>query len=372
MVDSAKPLRNISPTVFTMAKECGLKAVWAANRKPRLLPASPTARAGIVAHQLLAEAGQGRLHPDKQAIVTRWNELTQQIHSRIKASPIERHLVPLSRSVPDLAVRRIRAVQRAHDIARSRNLSRAGNRGVEEKSGYGYEIPVRSSDGLVRGRIDSVIPSAQGPVIQDYKSGSVLESSGENEGQLREEYLVQLKIYAALYAGTYGGWPSSLRIVPLSGTAQEIPFSKPECSELLSEAGTTFKKLNDCIRTQPEASLLVRLAKPGPTTCRFCEFRPACPPYLAARVEGNADGWPTDIVGSLAGISQLGNGKLMLRILTTGGLVNVPGISSSKRHPQLSELSTGDPIGVFALWRARPTAPYSESFLTTICRLPVY
>ena len=68
MVASVKPLRTISPTIFIGARECGLRAVWAATGKRRLLPMYPAARAGIVVHQLLAEAGRGRLTPDKESI----------------------------------------------------------------------------------------------------------------------------------------------------------------------------------------------------------------------------------------------------------------------------------------------------------------
>ena len=366
-----EPIRSISPTLFTMVKKCALRAMWVATRRPRLLPAPPTARVGTVAHQLLAEAGQGRLTPDKEVITERWNRLTEQAHSHMWASAIERHLVPLTRSVPDLAVRRIRAVQRAYEISRSRRPFQASTWRVKANRGYGYEIPVRSSDNLVRGRIDSVVPSAQGPVVQDYKSGSVLETAGVNAGQVRDDYTGQLKVYAALYAEEYGTWPISLKILHSSGEVLEIAYSKAECLELLAEARTALQKLNETIRAQPKSSLLSILATPEPSNCSYCEFRPACAPYQVARHQLADDQWPLDVIGKLAGISQLGNGKLMLSIVTDAGPINVPGLSSTERHPQLSELKKGDYIGAFALWRPRPTAPFSESSVTTIYRLPV-
>ena len=137
------------------------------------------------------------------------------------------------------------------------------------------------------------------------------------------------------------------------------------------DAKATLMKLNRILRDQPEETIASLLATPKPATCVFCEFRPACEPYLAARAEAKNEEWPMDVIGTLADIIQLGNGKLMLRIVTSDGTENVPGMSVADRHPQLSDLCEGDFIGVFALWRSRAAGPYSESFLTTIHRLPI-
>ena len=64
------PLRSISPTGFSAARECGLKLIWQRNGNPALLPASPKTRVGTVSHQLLAEAGQGTLKPIVDEIVS--------------------------------------------------------------------------------------------------------------------------------------------------------------------------------------------------------------------------------------------------------------------------------------------------------------
>ena len=286
----------------------------------------------------------------------------------MRASPLDKHLVPLNTSVPDIAVRRIRAVQRALEIANAGCSWQLPNRRIPSAPRFGYEVPLQSSDKLVRGRIDAVIPAREGPIIQDYKSGAIYEDSGEGERKriLRDDYQAQLKIYAALYAESFGEWPSSLQVVPLSGDRQEVSFSKSDSSRLLSEARAAVRRLNTLISTRSETSLPLILANPGIKTCAYCQYRPACGPYKSARDEANTDNWPSDVIGILADVKELGNGKLMLRILTENGLVTVPGLSPEDRHPALPAISGGATIGVFSLRRARPSGPYSESFLTTI------
>lgn len=59
---------------------------------------------------------------------------------------------------------------------------------------------MQGASGAVGGFIDSVQRSAAGPIIRDYKTGSV---HGESAA-VKPEYATQLKLYAALYAEQYG------------------------------------------------------------------------------------------------------------------------------------------------------------------------
>ena len=114
------PVPSISPTTFNTIRACALKALWSLSKNTPLLPQFPKAKLGIVVHKLLSESGQGRLQPDKDAISARWNELVEETQDAMRASSIERHLVPLRNSVPDIEVRRIRAIQKSLEIARLR------------------------------------------------------------------------------------------------------------------------------------------------------------------------------------------------------------------------------------------------------------
>ena len=100
----------------------------------------------------------------------------------ISHSLLERHLSPLESSVPDIEVLRIRTTRMAFDIARKSQPTPRKDRSRVIPPSYGHEIPVQSADGLVRGTIDAVIrENGIGAIIQDYKSGSIVELEDGNE-----------------------------------------------------------------------------------------------------------------------------------------------------------------------------------------------
>ena len=367
--DSFKPLCSISPTTFSSLKDCALKLLWSLSGNPPLLPISPNARAGTVIHRLLAEAGRGKLQSERETINARWDELIEQTHAEMDASRIERHLVPLTRSVPKIEVLRIRAIQQALEIASTLRSPKPRTGRLKSDPRYGCEIHVKSADGLVRGVIDTVLPNGDGPVIRDYKSGSIFKTTSNDEYHLKEAYQIQLKIYAALYADSFNEWPGRLELVSLSGESYIVPFDRIDCTNLVEEARATLKRINKTLESHSKFLLPGLLANPTPRTCSYCQYRPVCEPYLSAMVESDIDGWPLDVKGIVKDIKQLGNSKMMLRLLTPGGLVNVPGLSTGSRHPDLQSVQVGDTAGVFNLRRTRPTAPYSESHLTTIYKL---
>ena len=197
-----EPLRSISPTTFSAIRQCALNVVWRRNGRPPLLPASPKARVGTISHRLLAEAGQSRLGAAEATINARWHELVAETNMAISSSPLEQHLAPLENSVPDIEVRRIRATRNALVIASKARSGPRDDGGPILPVPYGHELPVRSTDGLVRGTIDAVVREAGSIVIiRDYKSGAILESGAGGANQPKESYQTQLKMYAQLYAG---------------------------------------------------------------------------------------------------------------------------------------------------------------------------
>ena len=364
-----KPLQSISPTTFTAAKQCVLKLIWSSCDYPALLPVFPGMHIGRVVHKLLLEAGQGRFPPDKEIINARWNEMVEDIHSELRASPLERHLVPLANLVRDVAVRRIQAIQRAYEIASAWQPRQQQGRALETMPRYGREISVQTLDGLIKGRIDAVFPRHDGIVIRDYKSGKVTESAGEGDRQLNENYQTQLKMYAALYAESFGKWPDTLEVMQLSGLAKKVSFEKTDCLNLLVEAKATLQELNCKIMSNSQKALPGLLANPSPRVCTYCQYRPACEVYQSTIPGPGSDHWPLDVIGTLVDIRKLRNSKMMLQVTTPTNLVSIPGISPGDRHPTLQDLQQGDEIGVFNLRRVHPTAPYSETPLTRVYKL---
>ena len=216
-------------------------------------------------------------------------------------------------------VRRLRARDRALDImaAASREPERVPTRSVGETPNYGFELSVSSPDGLVRGRIDAVLPSANGPIIRDYKSGAIFESEPGRSPALKADYEAQLRLYAALYATSRGKWPARLEIVPTAGPAHAVNFDEETCLGLLGQARDALREVNRVIAraTDPPEDLQTQLATPSPANCAHCPYRPACNPYrrTAAGVQPGG-GWPPDVWGQVEDIRQLGNAKFMITV----------------------------------------------------------
>jgi hypothetical protein len=367
------PLKSISPTQFVSLRECALKGVWGANRVPPLLPPAPAARLGSVIHQLLEEAGEGRfVSGDRSGIDHRWQELISESHTAMRGSWLERHFVPLSASVHDFEVRRIQAIERAQEVAAGRAVAPEPPREIGERAPYGYELPVSTSDGLVRGQIDAVLCSETGPLIRDYKSGAIFDTRSKGALVVKAAYEVQLQLYAGLYAEATGTWPARLEVVPVLGGPVPVPFERSACTALLNEARAELERTNNTIKRHDSSPLQLQqiLASPDASACGSCLYRPACTPYREATSAGQ--GWPNDLWGRVGEIRKLGNERLMITLGRPAvSPARVRGLSADpSRHPALKEVHAGEEIGLFNLKATTSPDAFAESAFTVVYRFP--
>lgn len=367
------PLEYTSPTRYVALRQCALREMWGASGAPQLLPSFPAARVGSVIHQLLEDAGQGAFpRRDALAVDQRWQALIAEVEERMLASWLERHFVPLSLSVPDFEVRRIQARERALEL--SDTVSETPDRPTGASDGpvplHGCEVPVSTLDRRVRGRIDAVAPSRDGPVVRDYKSGAIFEPGAVKEHVLKEAYEIQLRMYAALYAVTSGRWPARLEVVPILGTPEPVTFDAESCNALVEAAREALDNVNQAIRLDRSSEAVQeRLANPRPEVCAYCTFRPGCLPYRGARVAASGQ-WPHDVSGRLKGIATLADGSAVMEIDCAAGMIRIRGLSLAGRHPALEILQQGDAVAVY---NARPTgspAMLAESPFTVIYKMP--
>ncbi len=364
-----EPLVAISPSRFTSLQQCALREVWSANNCPGLLPAGPAARLGNVIHQLLEAVGKEEIAAgDQDQVHAKWLELIDSEHERMAGNWLERQMVPLSQSVWDFEVRRIRAEARASELAQGLEGYEAKGNKKEFTKEFGYELSYSSPDGLVRGRVDAVQDTGDGPAIQDYKSGALFKESEDGPAILNPAYAVQLKLYAALYFSEIGRWPARLQLVPLQGDPQEVPFDRDRCLELLDEASNTLKEINQIIERHAASSdgLENALASPTPDNCRFCVYRPACSPYRDAKGEPS-DGWPVDLWGKVKKIKTLGNSKTVIELESSQILRGID--FRNERHPALDHLNPGDEIAIFNARRTQSKRAYDGSAYTVIYKI---
>lgn len=342
--------------------------MWSATRQDALLPSSPAARLGSVVHRLLEEAGCGSVPAEGSAIDSRWRELIAEAESEMTCLHLERRFVPLSQHVPQFDVIRIRAQARTAELARY--VRDAETRACEvTDSPYGTELRVQSSDGLIEGRIDRVVRTSTGPVIQDYKSGAIFSLRDGVDHEIRPEYSAQLRLYAALYYEAVGDWPKRLELVPLSGSPQEVSYSRADSLKLLESARSVLREVNDELaRSSDDWEAVERaLATPSPSACRFCTYRPACSTYLSHEGDSN-ENWPADTWGTFHGLASLGNGRLLLSLKGEGVAMSyVRGISPELAAATgLASVREGAWIGVFSTRRTRSPRAYEEAPLTWV------
>jgi CRISPR/Cas system-associated exonuclease Cas4 (RecB family) len=283
---------------------------------------------------------------------------------------LERHNVPLRRSVPKFEVRRLQAASRALALIASRKSPPALSSKLAEPSRFGYEFPVSSPDNVVIGKIDAVVPSSDGAVIQDYKSGQVFVDTVDGGRVIKEAIETQLRMYAALYASTAGSWPAKLDVIPLHGAARPVNFDRESAVELVDKARQLLESTNDKIASlaHDREQLETYLAVPSQSSCKFCQYRPGCVPYAKAAAIDDS-GWPADVRGEVVEVVTLANSSLGLTVNTEASTARVRGIASTpERHPALVNLAVGSPIAVFNLARTASPMLFAESGATTIYR----
>lgn len=366
-----RPLTHLSPSRYVSLKQCTLSGVLAANATPILLPLAPSSRLGTAIHRLLEEASAGQLgHSSEKALRSRWDDLIGDVEREMLQSWLERHLVPLRSSARDFEVRRIHAFELAHRLAVTAGYSTEVS--AFGRHGFGNEVWVQSKSGLVRGRIDAVRRTVDGIVIRDYKTGNVYQPDGQ-PGTLKKEHEVQLQIYGALYAETFGEWPSRFEVATLSGEVLPLPVDPKECKQLLSSAESELRRLNQIIDKESDPStdsqLGETLARPNPSACAHCAFRPACAAYQQTRASDTEGNWPEDLFGELQDMRRLANGKLLLIVCADShcSTATVRALSADPfRHPGICSIQSGDRVSVFNLRADRTPCSFTEGPSTTI------
>ena len=329
-----KPLKTLSPSRFVRMKACTLREVWAAGKQPPLLPSSPHAHLGTVIHRFWEEVWKRRIGDHE--MIALWQHLIDREQKTMRATWLEEHLAPLQNALPDYETRR--------QLCFLRQWPQPG--GFTEKTTEniltGPEKPVWDGDtpesSEVYGLIDLVTADGDDYTIVDEKTGAVLTETGN----VKEEYQLQLRLYAALFERRSGIWPTRLIVRDLLQRSHSVTFTSQECSQLLSEAQQTLRDTNKHILQGATAE---DLAAPAPDECRYCGYRPACPAYWKARHTGGE--WPHDVRGTIseAPFTQR-NGNLRVVI---GGAEKDIAVCDLSRHPDVNSLRAGSTVAIYSV-----------------------
>jgi hypothetical protein len=353
---SLKQLQRISPSRFYHLDNCSLREVWNADKEVgHMLPLPLQSYFGTLTHYLIEQVLIGNIK-DFNSIEERWEEQLNNFENMIKRSWFEDHLIPLRHNLHLYEVKRQQCLKiletQISRITQFNKRERVGQR--QKKCGVWLE----SEDHIIGGIIDEIRQNTHNVQLVDYKSGIVLD---HDTFQIKPEYIVQLKLYAALYFENYNHWPNTLTIIQINGSEIDIPFSEKECLSLYQEAKYKFHKVNQLISNNVDA---MELATPSSLNCRFCNFRPGCVSYQF-EMQNISDKWSyKDLAGTIVEREQLGNGKQRILIKTyDDNYFYVRGISN--RHIALQENNLKN-LQIFNLSRDVINDHFKENNYTTI------
>ena len=166
---------------------------------------------------------------------------------------------------PEYELRRARVAYVFEDIAHL--IERAGPnaevRTEEKLSGAG---------GLIRGRADLIVRSDRMHVVVDYKTGHVADAAGV----VNPDYVTQVQLYGYLERERSGSWPSEAYLVSFGERTECVPINPVRATAIARSALRELEEFNR------RAAYGEQPARPGPTTCRYCDYAARCGPFWDA------------------------------------------------------------------------------------------
>jgi RecB family exonuclease len=341
---AAKTRTYVTPSGAASLLACKLRVAFSSERGGGVRVGSPATRLGAVCHEVLEAAAKGLFgSPDfpewTRAFTSAWEAAIARQQDEIAKLGLPRPWSPPERW-PFFAQRKVATKRIAREV--SREVHAEGFQGSAEDE-------LSSSDGRIRGKPDLIVRS---PVheVRDYKTGSVTN----DDGAAREEYAMQVQLYAVLEKETTGSWPTRGVLVPLPGDPVAVDVDPAVARDTADRAATALDTYNAAV----DAGQAAGLGSPSPAVCRYCEHAPHCQPFW----EVWNDDWPDERAGAAAGTVDVvrkalrGGVSLDLRVekgIAEAGRLTVHGLDPVA-HPVLDLLDSGDSIAIVGLKATSP------------------
>ena len=364
-----------SPTLAETMRSCSLRA--ALSRTPgsrKYVLGNPKGWLGSAYHQVLEKiAGARPTDITTDTTVERlWQEAVEAQHRRTLTPPLDRrfgsppswpgyHLAKASAALRATTLVSPNAPRLSDDHARaSGNLEGRAEHREREFAAFG---------GKLVGRPDVVRTNE----IVDFKSGSIVETSEEQGTEtIKAAYVRQLQIYGYLVHETTGRWLQRGVLLPAIGPAVEIELRQQDCEREASEAVRILDAYN---AKMADNDPIASLAAPSPENCKWCPYKPLCPPFWeaassawsgkldGAAVEGTVTELPRPIHGGLARAFAIDSHagtepESHINVFPVNPLV----------HEVIDTLTIGDAVRVVGL-RVRPDGVFVPQMRTVITRV---
>jgi RecB family exonuclease len=275
-----RPSAPFGPTTIEIIRSCALRVCFDMSKGYERRTAY-AARVGIAFHKTLQSLAEHPIWSDNQSEIV--DEAYRRFRHELALQEEQKDTRPREQLLPRDEERVHRALEsvatEALRLAKQISVGKVGyerrgttdtnNTHVPEMQDLGeekvmVEVPVKSQDGLLVGRVDYAERLQTGVRLLDYKSAL--------RDDLPERYERQLQLYALMWYETFGEWPSeALVIYPFTGAMHRVSVDPEICQRVGDEARILIKQLEEGLPAD-------QLATPG-EVCTVCEFRPWCKPF---------------------------------------------------------------------------------------------
>ena len=345
-----KEIKRISPSQFYSMKNCAYKSLLAEafDKKP-LLPVSPNAYFGTVLHKILELIAKNIIKNEDDFNV----EFDNQV--KILEDDLQKNgfsfYVPLKIKLKNFGLKKVQLKKHLQNKT-EQPISLSSTKFHSEKW-------FESLDKLIGGKVDLVIESGSNVEIVDFKTGTIMQDCLDDEGdifsEVKDEYKVQIKLYAYLYFENTNKFPTSLSLIDLSKQKFSVAFSEEECKAVFDEAKKLLKTTNDCVNTKSFS------ANPKEENCKYCLYRPACSFY---QVQLKTDFFFNDVLGEIKDVRKFQNGNVSIFLQNGEKQLTIKNFSSEK-FDELNN-SLNKKISIYNLRKEANDFVYSASDTTII------
>ncbi|ALO16790.1 Inactivated superfamily I helicase [Salinivirga cyanobacteriivorans] len=289
-----KPLKRISPSRYTAINRCPYRVVLANSCSSPLLPYPPASHLGNVIHECIRFIVIGKIGTSAEFDEI-WNRLLVKEGKKLEDMGFG-FFTPLSENVSGYTIKKLQV--------KSLLKSRIKTEVQEERktdTNILTEKWLEAQDSLIGGYADIIINLNGYIKLSDFKSGKILLE----EGEIKEEYEDQLKLYAYLHNEVFGNYPDELSIIDLEKKEYRVAFTPQECEALAHKSTEALSEINSLIEKDERKAL----AKPDLDHCKSCLYRPACDFYWGLPLS-ETDSIFRDVRGNVAAVKQFRNGNL--------------------------------------------------------------
>lgn len=309
-----KEIKRISPSQFFSMKNCAYKSLLAeAFDKTPLLPVSPNAYFGTVLHKILELIAKNTIRNEDDFNV----EFDNQV--KILEDDLQKSgfgfFVPLKIKLKNFGLKKVQLKKHLQSKI-EKPISLSSTKFYSEKW-------FESQDKLIGGKVDLVIENGNNVEIVDFKTGTIMQDCLDDEGDIfsdiKDEYKVQIKLYAYLYFENTNKFPTSLSLIDLAKQKFSVVFSEEECKAVFDEAKNLLKTTNNCVNTK------LFSANPKEENCKYCLYRPACS-FFDEKLE--TDFFYNDVLGEIMDIKKFQNGNVSLYLRNGNVDLIIKGFSS--------------------------------------------